>query len=214
MPMNEKDIVAHAVKFWLKKKHMKQNELAEAARVEPSTVSQIANGHRLPSLELAGRMAGVFGISLPEFFACKDDELPELAFVPLVKAVPRAGTGGLELDGEQIRLYSFHNSFLMRKQGGTDSMRLFKIDGDSMEPTLHHGDMIMINLRQTHISSGAIYLLRLEGELMVKRLENRPGGLLLIRSDNPAYDDITIAKDDETIDAEVFGRMVWSCREY
>lgn len=212
--MEEKEIVSEAVKFWLKKRHLKQNELAEAVGVEPSTISQIVNRHRLPSIELAARIAEAFDISLPELFACKDDELPDVEFVPLVKAVPRAGSGGLEIDDERKKFYSFHSSFLRRKQGTVETMRLFYVDGDSMEPTLYSGDMIMVNLRQTHISTGGIYLIRLEGELMVKRLENRPGGVLLIRSDNDRYNDIPVDKNDEAIDVEVFGRMVWSCREY
>ena len=32
--MKEKNIVSNAVKFWLKKKHLKQNELAEAVGVD------------------------------------------------------------------------------------------------------------------------------------------------------------------------------------
>lgn len=212
--MTDKRITADALGFWLKKRGMTQSALAEKTGLAQNYISQMNTGSRPGSLETIQVIADALGVSLPEFFACKDDELPEVEFVPLVKAVPRAGTGGLEVDDEHVRLYSFHSSFLRRKQGTPETMRLFKIDGDSMEKTLFPGDLIMVNTRQVHISTGGIYLIRLEGELMVKRLENRPGGILLIRSDNDRYDDLSVDKNNESLDLEVFGRMVWSCREY
>lgn len=159
-------------------------------------------------------LVGALGISLPEFFACKDEEKPDIVFVPKVKARPRAGSGGLETDSDHDGYYSFHTSFLTRKRGNEQTMRIFEVAGDSMSPTLIDGDFIMINTADKDVRSGYIYLLRMEDELMVKRLENRPGSLLLLRSDNPDYEDIAISKNEECFNVEVFGRMVWSCREY
>jgi transcriptional regulator with XRE-family HTH domain len=209
-------ITADALSFWLKHKHLNQKELAEKLDVAPNTISQIVNGHRYPSVELLEKIAEALGISLPEFFSCRDDALPDIEFVPLVKAVPRAGTGGLETDGDYVGLYSFHASFLLRKQGTAETMRLFRVAGDSMEPTLFSGDMIMVNTGEAarHVQTGMVYLVRLGDELMVKRLENRPGNMLLIRSDNASYQDIPVNKAEVDGEIEIFGRMVWSCREY
>ena len=212
--MKENKITAEALRFWMKKNTLTQAALSEKAGLAQNYISQIVTGMRKPSIEAVEQLCEAMGISLPEFFARKDDDMPEVEFVPLVKAVPRAGTGGLETDGDFDRWYSFHSSFLARKGGSKESMRLFRVDGDSMEPTLFSGDMIMVNLKTTHITTGGIYLLRLEDELMVKRLENRLGGILLIRSDNEAYEDISINKTEVDGDIEIFGRMVWSCREY
>jgi len=50
---------------------------------------------------------------------------------------------------------------------------------------------------------------------MVKRLERRSGNILLIRSDNEErYAPVPINMDSEAGEIEIFGRMVWSCREY
>ena len=219
MSMKEKDLVADAIKFWMEKAHINQSELAMGIEVEPATVSQYVTKRRAPSLEMSLKMAEYFGVSLPEFFSCKDDLTPEIVFVERVKARPRAGTGGLETDGETTGLYSFHKSFLARKRGKPETMKIFEVSGDSMEPTLADGDLIMINQADKDVRTGHIYLLRLgagenDSELMVKRLERRPGGVLLIRSDNPRYEDIPV--DMNTVDGEIeiFGRMVWSCREY
>ena len=75
-------------------------------------------------------------------------------------------------------------------------------------------DLILVNLKEKHVRSGYVYLIRIGNELMVKRLENRPGGVLLIRSDNPDYEDIPVNLEEVDGDIEIHGRMVWSCREY
>lgn len=214
--MSKKQITAEALRYWLKKSGFTQTALAQKTGLSQNYISQINNGARDGSIDAIDSIAGAFGVSLPEFFACKDGSLPDIEFVPLVKAVPRAGSGGLEVDGDHIGYYSFHSSFLLRKGGSVESMRLFKIEGDSMEPTLISGDMILINTSPAacHVRTGGVYLLRLGEELMVKRLETRPGGVLLIRSDNRAYESIPVNMVESEGEVEVFGRMVWSCREY
>lgn len=213
--MKDTKIIADAIKFWLAKRQMNQLLLAKKLEASPSAISQWVSGVRNPSFDMLEQLAAAFDISLVEFLACRDDSMPEIEFVPLIKARPRAGNGGLETDGESEGHYSFHSSFLRRKGGSKESMCLFRIAGDSMQPTLSSGDMVMINQSERHVRSGEIYLLRIGEELMLKRLENRPGGLLLIKSDNPDYEPFEVrpaeAHEDEFA---VYGRMVWSCREY
>lgn len=205
---------ARALAYWLKRCGMKQAELAERVGLEQGTISNMIRGVRGIKAEYLERMCDVFGITLAEFFTCGENTLPEIVFVPLVKAVPRAGAGGLETDGAATALYAFHSDFIKRKQGTPETMRLFRVEGDSMEPTIAPNDLIMVNLNMADVRSGHIYLVRFEGELMIKRLERRPGGEVLIRSDNARYDDIAIKPDPEYIDFRIFGRMVWLCREF
>lgn len=212
--MKDRLIFTEALGFWLNKLGWTQAELAERMGVNKNTISQYKTGERTPPMDRLEELVNALGVSLPEFFACKDETKPDIVFIERVKAKPRAGSGGLETDGEHDGYYSFHSSFIARKRGTEKTMKIFEVAGDSMSPTLVDGDLIMINTGEIDVRSGYIYLLRMEDELMVKRLENRPGGILLIRSDNPAYDDIPVNKHDESLGIEIFGRMVWSCREY
>lgn len=209
-------VTGKALTYWLKRTGLKQSDLSEKTGISQPHISAMASGSKNIKAEFLEKICEALDITLPDFFACDNSEVPEIVFVPLLKARPRAGNGGLETDSEQIRLYSFHASFLERKRGTSDSMRLFSIDGDSMEPTLRSGDMIMVNTTESarHVATGHVYLLRMGEELMVKRLENRPGGILLIRSDNSDYEDIPVNRAEVDGEIEIFGRMVWSCREY
>ncbi len=211
---SEQKITAEALHYWIKKRGLTQAQLAEKAELAQNYISQINTGSRYGSIEALQKIAEALGLSLPEFFACKDTTLPELVYVQRVKARPSAGSGSLETDAEHAGYYSFHSSFIARKRGTADSMKIFEVSGDSMSPTLDDGDLIMINMKEADVRTGHIYLLRIEEELLVKRLETRPGGVLLIRSDNPDYETITVNRHDENLDMQIFGRMVWSCREY
>jgi phage repressor protein C with HTH and peptisase S24 domain len=89
-------------------------------------------------------------------------------------------------------------------------LSLIQVDGDSMSPTLNHGDDIMVDNRAaTGPLRDGIHVIRLDDALMVKRLASGPGGRLSVLSDNPAYpgwpdvDGTTVA---------IIGRVVWAGR--
>lgn len=213
--MKDERITADALEFWLKKSRMTQAELAEKTGLAQNYISQIKTGTRgAPSIKAIQQIAEAFDLSLLEFLSGKDDMASEIVFVERVTARPRAGTGGLETDVEHAGNYAFHRSFIERKRGHPDAMKIFEVAGDSMDPTLTDGDLILVNLREKDVRSGRIYLLRIGEELMVKRLETRPGGVLLIRSDNKDYDDLPVNLEEVDGEIEIYGRMVWSCREY
>ncbi|SHN66712.1 XRE family transcriptional regulator [Desulfovibrio litoralis] len=212
--MSAEKITSLALKYWLTKLNLKQQDIADKAGITQSHISNMLTGRRGMTTENLEKICDALDITIPEFFAYKiDEDKPDVEFIPLLKARPRAGNGGLETDGDITGWYSFHQSFLTRKGGSVETMRLFHVAGDSMSPTLNDGDMVLINLKQKDVTTGHVYLIRIDDELMIKRLETKPGKIIL-KSDNPDYEPIEINKDDESVNFEIHGRMVWSCREY
>lgn len=80
---------------------------------------------------------------------------------------------------------------------------IIRVAGDSMEPLLHDGDEILVDHDRTAPGAG-VFVLRLDGELMVKRLRRAVGGIEVV-SDNPAYPPrcVTPAR------IAVVGQVVW-----
>src|SRR3546814_15271627 len=75
-----------------------------------------------------------------------------------------------------------------------------------MLPTIADGDEIMVDTGDRRVTSrGGIFVVRVDGALMVKRVA-RAGLGLSIRSDNPAWPGI---EDATARGAEVHGRVVW-----
>jgi len=88
-----------------------------------------------------------------------------------------------------------------------DDMVVVKVRGDSMEPTLSPGDMILIDLQpvdQARMTDG-IYVINRDGLTHVKRLQMVANGIKII-SDNMDLYEPEIVNDDMT----VIGRVVFA----
>lgn len=202
---------AERLRHWRLEQGFTQGELGNRLGMTQSAISDLENGRRKISTGFLQRLCKHFNLEEDYFFQTVQEE--DVEMVPLMEARPYCGMGGEETSGRIQGSHPFRSDFLARK-GQPKRMRLFRLVGDSMSPTLLEGDMVMVDLSQRHVASGRIYMIRIGPELAMKRLEHRPGGVLLIKSDNRNYSDIVINTREEAEDVEVLGRMVWSCREY
>ncbi len=136
----------------------------------------------------------------------------EAAFrmVPRVKARLCAGSGSFETS-ESVEGYCSFQSAWLRRKGTASEMVLMGIFGDSMEPELKEGDTVLIDQSQRDVLAGALFAVGIEDVIMVKRLEKRPGKLILL-SDNPAYESI-ILSSEEMKSVRIIGRVLWVGRE-
>lgn len=80
------------------------------------------------------------------------------------------------------------------------------VSGDSMEPTLADGDVIIVDTTRTAVDASGIYVVELGGDLLVKRVQRRMDGSLVLKSDNAAYDPEHI-QPDAAHALRVLGRM-------
>lgn len=142
-----------------------------------------------------------------------EDGTVDVVMVPLVAARLAAGKGSLETEGEVLSYFSFRQDWLSRK-GNPDKMVLMKVCGDSMEPDIHHGDMVLVDQGRSQIYGHAIYAMGINEEIYIKQVETLPGGKLVLRSRNPEYDPIHVDLHGDLADSvRVIGRVIWCCRE-
>lgn len=57
------------------------------------------------------------------------------------------------------------------------------VKGESMEPSLYDGDVIVVNTGDKNLADGAVYAVNYEGEVVVKRMI-RDAGMWWLASDN------------------------------
>lgn len=82
--------------------------------------------------------------------------------------------------------------------------------GDSMSPTFADGDILLVDRAIHEIKLDAVYVLALNNELYVKRIQRRiTDGAIIIKSDNPLYDPIVV-DNGERENLRVLGRVVWA----
>lgn len=116
-----------------------------------------------------------------------------------------AGPGGL-VDGEARRRPDQFSPALLRELGvRAEAASVIRVKGDSMAPTLADGDRILVDGDRRRVEGrGGVFVIRLDGELMVKRLRVSVGGIEVI-SDNPEWDDRVVPARA----VEIVGRVAW-----
>ncbi len=122
---------------------------------------------------------------------------------PLYEVLAAAG-GGSPVGSEVVRDYlAFNRTWVRDQQLMAGKLAVIEVQGDSMEPTLQGGDIVLVDLRTQELRDGNIYTLRRDEDLMVKRLY-RHGSDWMIHSDNPSY-----AGEPFNQEVSVVGRVVW-----
>lgn len=131
--------------------------------------------------------------------------------LPFYEISASAGVGLLAEVEERPKTISFEPYWLRNEIGVCpNNVFLMLVDGDSMQPTLKNGSMIMVNKDIDNLSDG-IYVMRYDNNLLVKRLQMLPGGIIRVKSDNSMYDPWEITKSQ--LDGEelaLIGRVVWT----
>lgn len=124
--------------------------------------------------------------------------------IPRLLLSASAGPGAFADEEEPIGAFGVTERWL-REQGLDPRMlQAIRVAGDSMDPTLRDGDEILVD-RTPRPPRDGIHVLRVDGALLVKRLETGRPGKLVLKSDNPIYDPIELAPAE----VEVIGRVVW-----
>jgi phage repressor protein C with HTH and peptisase S24 domain len=80
--------------------------------------------------------------------------------------------------------------------------------GESMRPTIQDGDLLLVDTTDRTFSSFGVYVLEIRGERLVKRVQRKLDGTLVLISDNDTYqpDQVAGAMLDGVT---VIGRVVW-----
>lgn len=158
-------------------------------------------------------LARYFGVDEAMLGGPAPEERPDgLMPVPRLDVGAAAGAGAFDGDGRTRAHIAFDRAWLRSiAGGGPGELAIIRVEGDSMVPTLADGDEILVDRGDAlgRLRDG-IYVLRIEGALVVKRLALNPAARTVsIRSDNPAYPgwpDCDLAAVDPV------GRVLWAGR--
>lgn len=156
--------------------------------------------------ELAERdralLARFFGVPETRLGGREVEGLTEIARLDVGAS---AGPGRLAEDEAARRPGALSQALLRQLGVRAAAASMIRVEGDSMEPTLSDGDEILVDRDHREVrGKGGIFVIRLDGVLMVKRLRTAVGGIEVI-SDNPAWPVRICAGSD----VEIVGRVAW-----
>jgi phage repressor protein C with HTH and peptisase S24 domain len=195
-----------------------QTELARVLQINRSAVTQARKKGSVPDRWLL-QLYRKFGLN-PEWLESGDgraflrksrnESVVEFKQIPKVMARLCTGDGSFESDADIQCYYAFQKDWL-RQKGNLDSMVLFDIFGNSMEPEIRNGDTVLIDQSQKAILAGAMYAVGIEDTIMVKRIEKRPNKLVLL-SNHKDYLPVMLTREEANA-VRIIGKVVWICRE-
>lgn len=136
----------------------------------------------------------------------------DMVYVPLVEARLSAGTGSFEAGGVTEQRYGFRNDWISTK-GQPSMMVLMRVAGESMEPEIHHGDVVLVDQSQTQPQPGSLFAVGVEDLVYIKMVDTLPGKIIL-KSCNDSYAPLEIdTRGDLSDGIRIIGKAVWLGRE-
>jgi phage repressor protein C with HTH and peptisase S24 domain len=139
------------------------------------------------------------------------DRESEVAFVLLPRHRPEgaaAGTGEPP-PGPASRFIGFSSDWIRNVLGIDPQSVVLEIAmGDSMAPGIGDGDLLLVDTTDPKIVNFGIYVLEMRGERLVKRVQRKFDGSLILISDNPAYQPEEIPEKPAS-EVTVIGKVVW-----
>lgn len=180
-------------------KNLTQADLAELCSVHQTAVSQWEKGRTAPDTESLKKLSEIFGVSVDKLIGApekkKGVKIPVLGYVRAgipVEAVEEI------LDYEEIS----------PETAATGEFFALKIKGDSMEPRICEGDVVIVR-KQNDVDSGDIAVVLVNSmDATVKKVIKKDTSLSLVPF-NTNYDVMIFTPEEITkIPITIIGRVV------
>lgn len=185
-----------------------QNDFAALLGITPTFLSQIFGGKRSGARKLVDFSKR---LKVPIGYLLGLEKLPDCYFgylsVPLVEGRIAANPAGL-IPGDAVESQIMLNRSELCGRHNLVAVRL-AADADSMEPSLHPGDLVVIDRGDQEITPRGLYAVRLPDmeSCTIKRLQLiSDQNIILLLSDNPKYEPLPVASHEHLI----IGRLIWS----
>lgn len=134
---------------------------------------------------------------LQKLAAQLDEAEDDFVSIPVHDAFLAAGDGCENLTEDQIGQLAFRRDWLARIGVSPQNAVLARAHGDSMQPAIHSGDMLLIDRSKVDVAisqrsekdtrPSPIYAILDDGQARVKRIERVSEDQLLLLSDNPEH---------------------------
>lgn len=138
----------------------------------------------------------------------------EFAHIPLHAALLAAGDGHANHSEEVVEYLAFRRDWLRRLGVAPSNAVLARATGDSMQPCVWDGDIVLIDRSKAEVPVRApsakrgrspVYALLDDGHARIKRIERPDDGQVILLSDNPEYPP-EFAKIENLI---IIGKVLW-----
>ncbi|EAT15420.1 putative phage repressor [Desulfuromonas acetoxidans DSM 684] len=103
----------------------------------------------------------------------------------------------------------FFQNWVVDQGFEVDKLLSVRVTGDSMAPTFAAGSLVLVDMNQPDLSADAIFALRQDEKVIVRRLQKMVNGDVHVKTDNPRYEDQIVRSESLPI-LDIVGRVVWA----
>lgn len=199
----------------LENKEISQSEFAKKIDWQQTRVSELLSGKRDFPYQKIDNVAKFLNLNANELAAYNSNKIKNIPTVSsittvsldMLDATACCGTG-IDNFKENI-IGSWHmpiSEFRSISLSSTpENVKLLKVKGDSMVPTLKDGDWVLVDISKISPDSDGMFLLYLSTGLAVKRIQGTTTDEVIVKSDNPKYDDF----NRKLSDIKVLGKIIY-----
>jgi phage repressor protein C with HTH and peptisase S24 domain len=200
--------------------HRRAAAFAVSVGVGIEHISRMKSGKQRPSETLIIAICCVHGVSRAWLERGEGPMLAgeaadgEFSPVPLVNVRLAAGAGTEIYEEGDLKQLQFRTAWLRGDlRASVANLVAMRVEGESMEPTLSAGDVVLVDRSRTDPTRDGLYALRQDNALLVKRTRAEGGRVLLV-SDNPEFPPSVFPWPAPIHRAQVIGRVVWAGKRF
>lgn len=184
-----------------------QKELADLLGYTKVAISRWEQGYSIPSGDKLDELATILKCQASWLLdGVKENSCNNYIMVKYFCDVEASAGNGFTNDESEHETVAIPRE-IVEAQNFKDDVCCIRVNGDSMEPVLHHGSLIALNPHKKRINDGMMYVIRQEDLLRVKILVEKPSEII-IRSYNNDYADEVYSKEDLG-NFEIIGQVFW-----
>ena len=195
-------LIGRNISNLLLKRGKSQKDLCDNLGFLPASVSSWVNGTRIPKEGNIVLMAAYLGCSVDDIALDPKEAHRKRSFSIPVYA--RVGAGPpLEASEELI-----DREEISERMASLGSFYGLRIDGDSMEPRIVRGDIVIVRKQDTADDGDIVIAIVNQNDAVCKRLKKYKGGIALV-SNNPMYEPMYFTiTDTQDIPVRIIGKVV------
>lgn len=202
--LGNKKIMAKNIQYYMDKYEKSRQDMCDALGVKYTTFTDWVKGNSYPRIDKIELMANYFGISKADLVEEHISGAPSKKHGVIINVLGRVAAG-IPIEAVEEIIDTEEISAEMARTGEFFGLR---IHGDSMEPRMCEGDVVIVR-KQDDAESGEIVIATVNGsDATCKRLRKYRDGIELI-SNNPAYSPMFYRNEEiEEKPVRIIGKVV------
>ena len=193
----------------LKEKGYTATQMCAAIGLKPSTLSGWKSNNRPPQSEWIAPIANFLGVSTLYILTGEKEDIKKIKLddEPVQIRVLGKVAAGVPIEAVEDVI---GEETISKKMAETGDYFGLRISGDSMEPTIHHGSIVIVR-QQDDVENGDIAIVIVNGEdAICKKIEKFENGIMLVPM-NKIYEEKFYTNEEiEKLPVRIIGKVVES----